>query len=121
MLRRLLITLACLVALLLGGYVTLWATAPTVNVSRSASEAIQIGWTRQQVADFIGGQPGDYRAFAMGRSKFSTDFDIEAQQTWIGDTGILWVWFDESGTVYGKQFLSCDLSLLGRIRQVVGL
>jgi hypothetical protein len=69
-------------------------------ISEASYRRIQIGMTRTQVEEILGGLP---RREAPLHHFFSGGW-YSGAESWVGESGIVLVWFDMTDTVYNKEF-----------------
>ena len=109
--KRALLTLACIVAILLGGVFLLWLTAPKID-ERLAK--IQNGMTRADVEAILG--PPKHQ------QQLRNFFDVKELSGWNLGGGTLFVGFDKDGKVCDKEYFKPESdSLLQRLRRWLGM
>jgi hypothetical protein len=127
--RKAIIAASMAFALLLVAAVTLWLLAPrrVCPVTATSTALVQRGMSRQEVAEILGGPPGDYR---IGSRSLTVEIGLDVPppntlQQWRGDEGLAFIEFDGDGRVVNASFTDTtnivELSLWDRVLGLLGL
>lgn len=147
--KRLLMLLTCLTGLALVGGLAFWWTVPGTAITRANYDRIQVGMTRQEVDDIMGGPPRNEATDAQFVSMWEIEKDgslVEVDRRyaimvdrhtrhgfykmhglgygrWVNDQINVWVFFDPQGRVQKKegQVLDCrTIPPWTRLRKWIG-
>jgi HAMP domain-containing protein len=122
--KRVLLTLALLAAVLLGGYLVLWVTAPRQRINAATTAQVRAGMTEREVEHLLGGPAGDYRTGAVTLDRGAggavpTLMDngrfLDRHQWWHGDDGSLWVGFGGDGRLVNCAFIPGEREVPGAL------
>jgi hypothetical protein len=104
--KRLLLSVGLLAALLLGGYLLLWLTAPRVVVTQETLAKMHVGMTEAEVEELLGGPPGDYTRDqpALEPPRVLNEEPRMTMARWAGWDGRIVVFFDHRGRVSEREF-----------------
>ena len=108
--QRMLLMLGLLVCLGIGGLVLWsWVTAPAHRIDRRTFLRIRLGMKKQEVYDLVGGPPGNFSTGPTicvdGSVEHAVDPAAAAKvETWECDTDSIHVYFDDEGTVVGREW-----------------
>jgi hypothetical protein len=104
---------------------------PAPRIGSESFDAIRKGMTQPEVEAVIGVPPGDYRTRKWGLIIDPVGggtlmmADLHRVESWLGNTGIIHVAFDEDGKVCWKHFVPAvpgmRLTPLARLRRRLGL
>ena len=118
--KRLLISLAVLAAVFVGGYVALWMTAPGPGPTPGNAEAIRLGMTMQEVEGLLGGPGENAYTVALPAGAFTKSWGIQCSAPYSVS-----VVFNHHGEAIDKaEWHPGDPpspSLLDRLRRSLGL
>jgi hypothetical protein len=88
------------------------------QVSREQFEKIKEGMSREEVEAIIGGPPGDYTTGQYYVVAITPTY--VGGESWVGDGGLIRVWFDETGQADETHYFEIDLlldpSVMDRVR-----
>jgi hypothetical protein len=118
--------LGLLGAVLLGGYLVLWLTAPRHRVSHLGWEGIEVGMTQTEVEQVLGGPPGNYASTPYGIMRRQiVPQGATSLKEWRGEEGVIDVWFGLDGKVVDAYWVELGYpiheSLLTRLRRWLGI
>jgi hypothetical protein len=97
---------AAAVGLVLSVWLAAWLLQPrAAHIDEAACDRIEVGMTRRQVEDILGGPPGFYAAGKLASFSDSPPAPGEpAPEDWWGEGGRVSVTFDAEGHVTHKRF-----------------
>jgi hypothetical protein len=129
--KHLLLLFACLVAVLLAGYVTLRLTTPSHRITVESFEAIQVGMTEKEVEDIIGVPAGIYApgaltglyGFDKERSRATRGLDRKPGKEWVARDVCIFVGFKDGRVVetFRGWPQGYDEPLLAKLRRWLGV
>jgi outer membrane protein assembly factor BamE (lipoprotein component of BamABCDE complex) len=125
--KRVVLILVVLAIALLGGYLLLWATAPTDSITADNAAKIYEGMTEPDVEQVLGGPAGVYHpdgetwAWVLENGRITIG---HRRKIWVGRAGGIRVHFDEGGRVAVSQWVDGperSLDLLAKLRRWLGI
>ena len=107
--KRGLVILGLAVCLGLGGLgVWSWLTGPAYQINRQTFLSIRLGMKKQAVLDLIGCPPGDYTTGPTVCVDSSVEYSEQMAgariEAWLCDTDVIHVYFNDTGTVIGRDW-----------------
>jgi hypothetical protein len=103
-----------------GAFLAIWLRGPRHRIHEY--QAIQNDWSRQQVCDFFGVPPGDYRVDANRPPPVIQLVGNPPTEEWIADGVMVSIAFGEQGVIENMGFAQWGPEgLLARLRRLIGL